>query len=223
MATITKETIKTIIDEIIKTAKNESDVKNILFNHVKLTDKIPVALAPTMVKIVSHCYDKSGTGYNGVMNEIEKRIDLYSLIYDEITVKEFFLHKMGRKDLYDKENKESYELKSGCGNWLYSKNSSFLATIANYERRKEKIRWTYQFEIETKKEGKEVFNIDIDTEWKTLFSFLKDYNGHIETWFKENSKSGEFGTYIWEMQTVKTSRKKAVYLTTFEQWKKEHK
>ena len=173
-----------------------------------------------MQKIIRLCYSNKGKGYNGVITEIIERTNLYNDTDNAVKVKEFRLHSLGKRDMTDKVEKISYEVKSGAGNWLYSHNPSFTATVQNYRRRKEYIKWNYSFAIETKKNGLENFNIDITCPWAVLFDFLSEYPQGFATWFKENGRSGENGLYIWEMQTIKTSRKKALYLTTFNEWVK---
>lgn len=219
---VTKEQIKTIIEQIKSTAKSASDCRKIVFTVLNDNDIVPSSLVPVMQKIIRTCYSNQGKGYNGIMTEIAERTTLYNDNDNFVRVKEFRLHTLGQKDMTDKVEKISYEVKSGAGNWLYSHNPSFTATVQNYRRRKEYIRWNYTFVIETKKNGLENFNIDITCPWAVLFDFLSDYPQGFATWFKENGRSGENGLYIWEMQTIKTSRKKAVYLTTFEQWKKDN-
>lgn len=221
MSTVTKEQIKTIIEQIKSTAKSASDCRRIVFSSLNYNDIVPADLVPAMQKIVRLCYSNKGKGYDGIMKEIVERTTLYNDNDNFVRVKEFKLHTLRQKDMIDKVEKISHEIKSGAGNWLYSRNPSFIATINNYKRRKEWILWDYDFSIETKKNGVENFSIHINCPWSTLFDFLSDYPQGFSTWWKENGRSGENGLYIWEMQTIKTSRKKAVYLTTFEEWKKD--
>lgn len=226
MAIITRETLKKVTEEIIKHGMFSDSIENrkIVFSYLRLTDEIPVKYAQTMEKIAFLCYDNSGLGYHGVATEIHNRVEMYSLFSDTIKVSEFFVHRMNQKDMIDKENNQSYEMKSGTGTWLYSKNPSFEQTIRNYSRRKEIIRWDYTFFVETKKAGKAKYHVFIETSWKQFFAFLTDYNGSLETWFKENSvRSGIAGVYKWDMNTINTSKKKADYLLTFAEWEKAHR
>lgn len=223
MPIVTKEQIMEIVSQIKSTAKSASDCRRIVFSSINAEDVIPSSLVPAMQKIIKLCYSNKGKGYNGVITEIIERTNLYNDTDNAVKVKEFRLHSLGKKDMIDKVEHISYEVKSGAGNWLYSHNPSFTATVQNYRRRKEYIKWNYTFSIETKKNGSETFNVDITCPWAVLFDFLSDYpQGGFSTWWKENSRSGNNGLYVWEMQTVKTSRKKALYLTTFEQWKKDN-
>lgn len=224
---ITREEVKALYDEVRSLADDYDGVEfipceeiaSVLFKHIKKTDYIPENLVVPVLKVVSLFYDKAGTGYTGVMKEIEYRVLWYSTIDGKVLFSHFFMHKSSQKDV--QKDGKAMEIKTGCGNWLYSTTHDFNAVIRNYSRRKELIHWDYTFVVETKKAGKETYHVKIETEWKTLFSFLRDFNGNLQTWFKENAKSGEHGTYIYEMQTIKTSKKKADYLLTFDRWLKE--
>ena len=123
-------------------------------------------------------------------------------------------------DTYDSDNRVSYEEKSGVGDWLRPKNAvTFDDTIQEYERKKTLIRWDYSFTMKTKKAGKQTYHIYIVTSYKKLFAFLRTYNGELKTWFTPNTKSDLLAP-VWKMQEVKTSKKKADFLLTFDQWEK---
>lgn len=224
---ITREEVKALYADVRILADDWDGVENIpceeiasvLFEHIKKTDYVPENLIVPVLKVVSLFYDKAGTGYNGVMQEITFRVTWYGHVDGKVLFSHFFMHKSNQRDV--QKDGKAMEIKTGCGNWLYSSTHDFNAVIRNYSRRKELIHWDYKFTVETKKAGKENYHIQIETEWKTLFAFLKDFNGNLQTWFKENAKSGEHGTYIYEMQTIKTSKKKADYLKTFDKWLEE--
>ena len=224
---IDKNEVKALYDDVRELSEDWEGLDNIpceeiasvLFRHIKKTDYVPADLVVPVLKVVSLFYDKTGTGYTGVMKEIAFRVNLYGELYGKVLFREFFVHQSNQKDV--KKDGKTMEIKTGCGNWLYSSNSDFSAIVRNYSRRKELIHWDYKFSVETKKAGKQDYHVQIETEWKTLFDFLRDFNGNLNTWFKENAKSGEHGTYIYEMQTVRTSKKKADYLLTFDDWKRE--
>jgi len=224
---IGRKEVKAVYDDVRELANDYdgidfipcSEIAKALFRHIKKTDYIPYTLVAPVLKVVSLFYDKKGTGYNGVMKEIQYRVCWYGAVNDKVLFSDFFLHTKSQKDV--KKEGRAMEIKTGCGNWLYGTTHDFNAIIRNYSRRKELIHWDYKFTVETKKAGKENYHIQIETEWKTLFAFLRDFNGELKTWFKENAKSGEHGTFIYEMQTIKTSKKKADYLKTFDAWLKE--
>lgn len=222
--TITKADLRTIREKwLASTEKTPETMRTIFFSVVRMYDKIPAELVSIVLRFVENFYDKTGVGYNGVISEITDRVYLYADIDGFVYAKEFLLHKAGKTDIYDKENKIGYEKKTGCGDWLRSENPVFADVVKEYERKKTLIRWDYDFTIESKKNGKEEFSIHIETTFKKLFAFLSDFDGGFETWWKENGRSGRAGIYVWEMQTIKTSRKKAVYLSTFAEWEKNHK
>lgn len=226
---ITRPIIENIIDTL-NPIKNPSDARNVFFSLVKKTDIVPEEFATVFIKIVvSRLYDKGGKGYKGVVNEIVKRIE--TIRFTEkiirmggIPVEEFFLHKQGKTDTIDFDNHVGYEEKSGCGDWLRSTKPFFDEVIKEYRRKKTKIRWDYSFTVKTKKAGTQNYHIFIETSYSQLFDFLSEYpKGGLATWFKENSRSGEFGLFVWELQTIKTSKVKADYLQTWNEWQKNRK
>ena len=225
---ITSKVMQSIFDGIKFGPFTNENVRKVLFDNVSMNDIVPEQFVDKFVSVMSLYYDKSGKGYRGVMNEITKRIDTIRFTEKIINmggvpVHEFFLKKQGQTDTIDFDNHTGYEEKAGAGNWLYNdKSSSFEETIAMYRRKRTKIRWDYPVTVNTKKYGKETFHIEIITTYSILFDFLADYPKGFKTWWKENSKSGETGCYVWEMQTITSSRKKAEYLTTFDQWLKDH-
>lgn len=219
---IEKADLRAVRDLFDKSDKSPESMRKAFFSVVRMYDKIPADLVPVVLKFACLFYDKSGIGYHGVIAEISDRVSLYADIDGFVYAKEFLLHKAGKTDIYDKENRTGYEKKTGCGDWLRSENPVFSEVVKEYERKKTLIRWDYDFVIESKKHGKEKFSIHIETTFKRLFAFLADFDGGFETWWKENGRSGNAGVYVWEMQTIKTSRKKAVYLLTFAEWSKTH-
>lgn len=230
---LTKKEIKNLVQAVKMAEQNgiekgSSEMKEIIFQYVKKTDYVPCAfIRPVMVVFCSYYYSKAGTGHNGVVNEIKKRIGEIEFTEKAqekgIAITDFMLHKQGTTDTYDTDNKIGYEEKSGCGNWLYSEKASTLEEIRiEYERKKTLIRWDYTFVVETKKEGKKLYHVYIVTTFKRLFAFLSDFDKGFGTWWKENNKSGLYGGFCWEMQTIKTSKKKADYLLTFDEWNRTH-
>lgn len=219
---INKADLRAIRDLFDKSDKSPESMRKAFFSVVRMYDKVPSELVPVVLKFACLFYDKSGMGYHGVIAEIADRVALYADIDGFVYAKEFLLHRAGKTDIYDKENKAGYEKKTGCGDWLRSENPVFTEVIDEYKRKRTLIRWDYTLEIESKKHGKEKFSIHIETTYKKLFAFLADFKGGFDTWWKENSRSGKAGIYVWEMQNVKTSRKKILYLLTFDEWNKTH-
>lgn len=202
------------------------EAREVFFSLVHNEDIVQTEIVAPFAKLVlSRLYDKSGKGYKGIVNEVRKRIA--TIRYTEkmtnlggIPVEEFFLKKQGITDTIDFDNHTPYEEKSGCGDWLKSDNPFFEDVIKEYRRKRTHIRWDYTFTIESKKHGKETYHVFIDTTYAQLFDFLSDFPKGFSTWWKENGRSGLSGLYVWEMQTIKTSRVKAQYLMTWDEWKK---
>jgi len=226
---ITKSIYSLLISEL-STMENKTteNARKLIFSAISKNDIIPDELIIPVKKLVlTVMYDRTGKGYKGIVNEIEKRIETIRytekvLNWGGIPFSEFLLRRLGSTDTVDFDNHSGFEEKSGCGNWLYSYNGSFDETVKMYRRKKTIIRWDYQFDVDTKKNGKEHFNIYIETTYKLFFDFLSDYSGGFKTWWKENARSGN-GCFVWELQNIPSSRKKAVYLTTFDEWLKSHK
>lgn len=226
---ITAKIINAIIDELQNVSTIEESRK-VFFSAVSLSDIVPLKYTETIKQIVfRRLYDKTGKGYKGVVNEVNKRLDTIEftekiISMGGIPVREFFLHKQGETDTIDFDNHVGYEEKSGCGDWLKSHDfSTFDEIVKAYRRKRTLIRWDYSFTVETKKAGKENFHIEIVSTYAELFDFLSDFQGGFQTWWKENGRSGKTGLYIWELQTINTSRKKALYLTTWDAWKADRK
>lgn len=70
----------------------------------------------------------------------------------------------------------------------------------------------------TKKDGTPIINkqyeihIHICTTYAKLFDYMETYGKGLETFFKESVRSGVAGVYVWEMQTIKNSKKKIDFL-----------
>lgn len=220
MATVTDSTMKTLILALIANTelKATDDIRDIIWSHINKTDIVPPKHYQNMKKVFfNYYYNTNGKGYKGIKNEVNKRIRTMeftekTLAQGGIPVEDFMVKKLGDTDTIDTDNHAPYEEKSGCGNWLYSDNPFFDEVIQEYRRKRTKIRWDYSFTIETKRNGTETYHFYVVTTYARFFDYLKGYNGSLDTWFKENKRSGKAGTYIWELQNIVSSRKKAEYL-----------
>ena len=63
-------------------------------------------------------------------------------------------------------------------------------------------------------------NIHIETSYKTLFQYMDLYPAGIKTFFKESTRTEENGytTHIWQLQTIKNSKKKIAFFEHFNIW-----
>lgn len=220
--------------------------RSCFFRHFFLSDKVPSSLVPTFIRFSEKFYDKSSVGYTGIIEEIADRVILYSEIDGFVLVREFLKHGEGKTDIYDKENRTSYEKKTGCGDWLRSeKYNTFEEVIQEYRRKRTLIRWDYDYiptsedmtgkksvnkswteedkakaqeRTKTKKNGEKVVNkqyeihIHIETTYKNLLDYMDTYPAGLKTFFKESKRSGVAGVYVWELQTLKNSKKKIDFL-----------
>lgn len=110
---------------------------------------------------------------------------------------EFFARKSGKADVGTRT-----EMKTGCGDWLYScKYSERSAIIAEYWKKETMIRWSTE-------------DFTIVCTWHELFDYLASYNNKgIETWFKTNTKYNVMlSKTVVMMQEYKTSKRKIAFL-----------
>ncbi len=110
---------------------------------------------------------------------------------------EFFARKSGKADVGTRT-----EMKTGCGDWLYScVHSERSAIIAEYWRKETMIRWATE-------------DFTIVCTWRELFDYLASYNAKgIETWFKSNVKYNVMlSKTVVMMQEYKTSKRKVAFL-----------
>lgn len=231
---ITKEQLESVKTELEK-ATDYIEYRKTFFSAFKLSDRVPENLIDSVYQIALRFYDDSGLGYYGVMAEIRDRIDLYSMIDGFVEIREFLLHKADKTDFYDKENKVAYEKKTGCGSWLYSEKNYLLSDIIEeYKRKKRLLRWDYDFVPDNdrmtqgktlqwndkqtgRKDGKKSqkqyeIHIHCELSYKKFFEHLEKYPSGVETFFKESVRSGQAGTYIYDLQTIKNSKKKIEFL-----------
>lgn len=201
--------------------------KDMIFKAINKTDIVPIDCINSAYRVFAlYYYNPENVGYNGILNEIKKRITTQKTTekvktQGGILVRDFMLHHANETDTIHFDTHTPIEEKSGCGDWLRSYNAvTFEELIKEYRRKRTKIRWDYSFTVESKKNGNEKYHIKITTSYSTLFDFLAEYNGKLETWFTESSRSGLSGLTLYKMQEIKTSRKKAQYLLTFAEWKK---
>ena len=233
--TVTKEIMQDLINDIKKGPYTIIAVRRKVFKRLRLNDFVPADLCETMYKIITLFYDKNGLGYDGIMQEIRDRMDLYILIDGGMIVKDFMKHKPEKTDIYDKENKISYEKKTGCGDWLRSeKYVDFNDIIAEYKRKKTRIRWDYDFipssdtmtgiksmkdnaipNKNDKQPAKQYeIHIHIDTTYKKLFEYMETYPKGIQSFFKLSVRSIA-GVTVYQMQSIKNSKRKVEFLQAF--------
>ena len=242
--------VQSIINALKKDGASSDELlkafRSCFFHHFRLSDSVPAKLVPVFVRFAEKFYDSSALGYNGIIEEIKDRTEMYALIDGKVLVREFLKHGDGKSDFYDKENRTSYEKKTGCGDWLRSEKSfTFEEVIEEYKRKRTLIRWDYEYtarvdgmtgkksvnnnltdeekqkaqeRIKKHKDGTPIVNkeysicIHIETTYKKLFEYMETYPAGLKTFFKESKRSGIAGVFVWEMQTIKNSKKKIDFL-----------
>lgn len=160
----------------------------------------------TMKKIALSCYDKSGKGFHGIAIEVSERIKARKWLY----ASDLFKSTDGF-DFYI--NSKKVEQKSACGAWLYS-HGSLDEARKEYEKSGEYIKWDYIYHAKNEKEFS--FAIHIFCTWRQFFRYLDTYENGYKTFFKFNKiKSQTTGINVYEMNTLKTSKKKVEFLRRF--------
>lgn len=178
-------------------------------------ETIPSELFKTCFSFSLACYDENGKGYHGIKYEIAKRLQFArDTGVNELPLSDFFKHTAKEYDIYDEENDTGTEIKTGCGNWLYSNFSELDKIREEKEKSNERINWHYHY---TKKNDKEFsFTIVIETDWKHFFRYLDEYEKGYASFFKYNkAQSVKSSCTVYEMNTLKTSKKKVRFLRNF--------
>ena len=227
-----------------KTVKNREDFRTVFFNHFKSGYIVPVEMFPFFLKCAKKFYNPDSTGYNGIISEITERIRIAEKNGKTLFISDFLKHIGTKTDLYDSAIRKAYELKTGCGDWLVSRDAITLEqVITEYTRKTRLIKWDYVFVPEDKhmtgrksvSEGNETgaqksnpkkigyqypINIHIETTYRKLFEYMRLYPAGIGTFFKESVRTDYNGntTHIWQMQTIKNSKKKIAFLEHFNTW-----
>ena len=182
-------------------------LRNAIFSHMKDDYTVTgTATAEKLVKLALACYDKTGTGYNGIKMEVLERYHNRKRLFVADLFKstsDFDLY-IGRKQT---------EKKTGCGNWLYG-HGSLAEVREQYEKTGNYIKWDYHYIAKNEKEFN--FDIHIFATWRQFFRYLDTYPNGYETFFKYNKEQSEkTGTNVYEMNTLKTSKKKVAFLRNF--------
>ena len=153
-------------------------------------------------------YDREGLGYNGIKTEVLARCEYLK----RIPVIHWFKHTAGVADMT--YNKRKAEHKSGCGAWLYSRTSTNLDEIrAQYEESGEYIVWDYDHTPVPGRKNDNPVHIHIACTWRQFFRYLDTYPAGYRTFFKYNSlKSQQEGQAVYELNTIRTSKKKIAFL-----------
>lgn len=213
MATITKELIQSIIDTINASPKKDYlAIRSIVNPKLNVNDDIPIEYIGVMFKIRHAMYNPADTAIKGKETEVRDRLTLFRDCGKK-TVKwlEFSAHDKRRKDIIDHENGISWDVKTTVsgGDFLYSKTSDNFDHVVNcYRRRKEYINYK-----------NDEYGIDIFCPWDVFFDYLIAYNPEkgLSTWFRTNGKKvGETCETVFQMQVVRTSKKKVAYLQAFD-------
>lgn len=191
--------------------------RNLMFDRIE-EKLIPVELFKIVSSFSLSCYDREGKGYNGIKQEIMERLNIANNANIPLPLIDFFKHPASIADFILNDN--DIEKKTGCGNWFYSRYRDLNKVREETEETEAFIKWDYTYQ--KKKDGEFSFSIHIFTDWKTFFSFLDEYDRGFASFFKYNKKQSiKSGCNVFEMNTLKSSKKKVKYLRSFAQWLEE--
>lgn len=143
-------------------------------------------------------YNPADFGRNGKIGEVTERVMQWQEAGRRFARwNEFHARKSGRADLGRRT-----EVKTGCGDWLYSLTSGeWDGIIAEYRHKQTRIRWSTNEFI-------------IDATWEQFLDYLEEYNAKgLATWFKSQvAYNPMLNKAVIRMQEYKTSKKKIAYL-----------
>lgn len=148
--------------------------------------------------VLKKLYNPADKGLMGKYGEVEERVTRWqenNRLYAHW--QEFHARKSGRADIGN-----DTEMKTGCGDWLYSYyHGDRESIIEEYYHKAGKIRWATEEFI-------------IECSWSELLDYLASYNDKgLATWFKSNVKYNPMiSKTVVMMQEYKTSKKKIAYL-----------
>lgn len=156
---------------------------------------------PYIVAIIEKLYNPADYGKNGKISEIEERLIRW---YENKRpcCRWFELHarRNGQSDL---SNAKQEEMKTGAGDWLYSKTACTREEIiSEYRHRQTLIFWKTEY-------------FTIRCSWEELFDYMESYNEKgVEQFFKSNIKfNPQVNKAVCMLQEWKTSKKKIAFFS----------
>lgn len=221
---VTKKTLQTIKESYLSECHNfppmcgkeRFALRCIMFDVIG-NDMINTPMFDLVSAFSLACYDRNGKGYDGIVYEVKKRLQFAKDIgVNELPLTDFFKHTTDQYDIFDIDNEEGIEIKTGCGNWLYSQYRDLDKIRQEKEQSEERILWRYHYQ--KKKDNEFSFTIYINTTWVYFFRYLDTYERGYKSFFKYNpTQSIKSGCNVYEMNTLKTSKKKVRFLRAFKE------
>lgn len=165
---------------------------------VKADTIVPCNLFNDVMQMLPKLYNPADKGRAGKVGEVDERVNRWQesgRLWAHWS--EFHARKTGRADIGN-----NTEMKTGCGDWLYSyKGSTCEEIFEEYYHKSGKIRWATDDFI-------------IECSWIDFLDYLASYNNKgLATWFKSTTKYNPMlSRTVVLMQEYKTSKKKLAYL-----------
>lgn len=227
-----------------QSVKNRNEFRKVFFEHFKPSYIVPLEFFNFFFKCSQKFYNPKSTGYDGIMREIMERMQIAEKNEENLLIADFLKHTGFRTDMYDSSIRKAYELKTGCGDWLVSRSATTLdEVLEEYARKTRLIKWSYHFTPdENRMNGKKSvaegnatgaersnpkkvgyqypIDIEIETTYRKLFEYMRLYPAGIATFFKQSVRTEYNGNtcQIWQLQTLKNSKKKIAFLEHFNIW-----
>lgn len=150
------------------------------------------------LEIRRRLYNPDDFGWKGKLAEVEERV----IRWEEggrswARWSEFHARRHGLEDIRGR-----IEMKTGAGDWLYSRRySEWEDIVEEYRHKSGKVRWATECFI-------------IECSWAELLEYLEQYNGKgLATWFKKDVKyNATISESVVMLQTWSNSKRKVEYL-----------
>ena len=148
-------------------------------------------------------YDPAGFGWNGCLNEAERRIDRSEVTCAPMLWEDFSVRRMDKDDQRIKNAEGGFyrlEHKNGAGDWYTTRAKTLEKALEAYSKENKILVWyTDDFQLVMP--------------FGQFVEGLKGYNGSVETFFKKSLVyRPTIGKYTLQMQTYTTSKKKIRFL-----------
>lgn len=154
---------------------------------------------PYMIRIIEKLYNPADYGKNGKVSEVEERLARWEE-NNRPCCRWHEMHAKGHGQS-DMNSRKQEEMKTGAGDWLYSKTACTREEIiSEYRHRQSLILWkTDEFTIRCT--------------WEQLFDYMELYNDKgVVQFFKANTKfNPQVSKSVCMLQEWKTSKKKIAF------------
>lgn len=168
---------------------------------------IPAAFCKGMLLWRKVEFSDSDWGKDGKYLEIVRRVMTWAKAGQDVRWVEFRAHKAGQADMTIKD--QDIEIKTACGNWLYSRTNTTISSIVEeYSHKQEKVNLLNPD-----------YKLDILCTWSELLDWMSQYKRSkkgpamgAEYWFRECVQLEDGNNWVVVIQNWKASEKKVAHL-----------